>query len=201
MGIRADKRIGIRFDAIARRYRANDARQILQIHLMADARSRRHRFEILKRGLSPTQERVTLHVALKFEFGVQCERIAGAEIVHLHRVVDDQFHGKERIDALWIAADFVDGLAHRGEIDDRGNTSEILQKHARGHERNFFVFGARRPRGEGFDVIGAHKPPVFASQKIFQKYAQGKGKLGNCAHALRFQNFQPLNIEGLRANV
>src|SRR5207248_10991321 len=123
---------GIRFDTIAGRYRANDARQILQICLMADARAWRNSLEILKRGLAPTQERVTLHVALKFEFGVQRERIAGAEIVHLHRVVDDQFHGKERIDALWIAADFVERSSHRSKIDDPWTASDILHKQSRG---------------------------------------------------------------------
>src|SRR5205814_10515313 len=130
MGIRADERIGIRFDTIAGRYRANDAREIFQIYLMADARAWRNSLEILKRGLAPTQERVTLHVALKFEFGVQRERIAGAEIVHLHRVVDDEFHGKERSDARWITSDLVDRLAHRGKTDERGNAGEILPERA-----------------------------------------------------------------------
>ena len=66
MGIRADERIGIRFDTIAGRYRANDARQIFQVDLMADARAWRNSFEILKRGLAPTQERISLLVALEF---------------------------------------------------------------------------------------------------------------------------------------
>ena len=87
--VRAHQGIGIGFPAVAVRHGANDARQIFEIHLMADTRVRRNNFEILESGLSPAQKSVALHVALKFQLGIQGEGVDVAEIVHLDGVVDD----------------------------------------------------------------------------------------------------------------
>ncbi len=47
--------------------RHHHRRQIFQVHLMHDARIRRHHAEILKRRLPPPQERIALLIALEFD--------------------------------------------------------------------------------------------------------------------------------------
>ncbi len=93
---------------------------------MANAGIRRNHFEILKRRLTPAQERITFHVALKLQFRIQAECIDIPKIIHLHGMVNHQLGGKQRIDALRIAAHALHGFAHGGEIDDRGHPCEIL---------------------------------------------------------------------------
>ena len=116
-------------------------------------------------------------------------------------MVDDQFGGEERIDALGIAAHALHGFAHGGEIDDRGNAGEILQQNARGHEGNFFFRSAGPPACQRANVFGMNETAVFAAQQIFEQNAQGKGQLGEVGEALFFKKFQAVNFEGLRADV
>ena len=85
---------------------------------MADAGARRHDAEVVERVLSPAQEHVALAVALELHLGVDQERRVGAVLVDLHRVVDDEVDRLQRIDALRIAAELDDRVAHRGEVDD-----------------------------------------------------------------------------------
>ena len=46
--------------------------------------------KLSKRLLAPAQELVALAVALELELDVRSQRAVGAELVHLHRVVDHQ---------------------------------------------------------------------------------------------------------------
>ena len=55
---------------------------------MDDAGVRRHDREVVERALAPAQERVALLVALELALGVDAERVARAERVDLHGVVD-----------------------------------------------------------------------------------------------------------------
>ena len=77
--------------------------------------------KLLNARLSPAQEHIALAVALEFDLVVVLQRICRAVFIDLHRVIDDQFGGRQRIDLLRIAAEFDDGLAHRGKVDDAGN--------------------------------------------------------------------------------
>ena len=67
---------------------------------MANAGIRRHDLEILQALLSPAEKGVALDVALHFEVGVEREGVRGAELIHLHGMVDDEFGGKQGIDFL-----------------------------------------------------------------------------------------------------
>ncbi len=167
VGIGADHGIGIGFEAVTKRHGANDAREIFEIDLVADASVWRNDFEILESGLAPAEKGVALDVALKFQLGVKAKSIGVAEFVDLHGMVDDQLGGKERIDARGIAAHALDRLAHGGEIDDGGDAGEILQQDARGHEGDFFLRGVGSPAGEGANVLGANEAAIFATQEIF----------------------------------
>ena len=116
------------------------------------------------------QEDVALFVALELELGVDQERGLRAVLVHLDRVVDDEIDRLERIDALRIAAQRRDGVAHRGEIDDGGDAGEILQQYASGSERDlFFAAAAHVPFGERKDVVVLDERVVLVSQEVLQQ--------------------------------
>ena len=51
----------------------DDAREVLEVHLVADARVGRHDAEVAERVLAPAEERVALLVALELELGVRRE--------------------------------------------------------------------------------------------------------------------------------
>src|ERR1700741_3341427 len=110
-------------------------------------------------------------------------------------MVDYKLDRKKRIDAFRIAADFVHGFAHGGEVDDGGNAGEILQKHSRRHERHFFFLGAGSPHSERFDVVGAHETAVFAAQQIFKQDSKRKREFDEIVNALFFEKFESLNVK------
>ena len=144
--------------------------EVLEIHLVADAGAGRHDAEVLERVLSPPQEDVALLVALELELGVDQERGLRAVLVHLDRVVDDEIDRLERIDALRVAAERRDGVAHRGEIDDGGDAGEVLQQYAA--VRNAISFSPRArhvPFGEREDVVVLDERVVLVSQQVLQQ--------------------------------
>src|SRR5262249_48643149 len=163
---------------ISRWHRTDHARKVFEIHLMADAGARRNYFETLERSLSPAKEGIALDVALEFDLRVQAKGICSTETVYLHGVINHQFDREERINSLRIAADLVDGFAHRGQVHNRGDAGKILQENTRGHEGNFFFFRVRCPPGQRFNVFSMDEAAVFAAKEIFEKDAQGKGDRG-----------------------
>ena len=201
VGIGAHDGIGIGLDFVAGRHRANDAREIFEVHLMADAGVGRDDFEILKSGLPPAEKSVALDVALEFELGVETESVAAAETVHLDGVIDHQLGGKKRIDALGIPAHVSDRFAHGGEINDGGNAGKILEQNARGHKSDFFLRSAGLPGGEGANVIGADEMIVLIAEEIFEENAQRKRKLRRATEVLLLESFQAMNFKGLGTDI
>ena len=82
----------------------DDAGEVFEIDLVADAGVRRNDFEILKAFLAPAQEGVALDIALHFEVGVEGEGAGDAEFVHLHGVVNYELGGEQGIDFFRVAA-------------------------------------------------------------------------------------------------
>ena len=122
----ADERIG-EGDAVPL---VDDTCQELEVDLMADSRSRRHHGEVVERLLPPAQEGVALAVAGELELDVARECPARGKQVDLHRVVDHQLGRDQRVDAPRITTEIRHGVAHRGEIDDRGDARQVLEKDA-----------------------------------------------------------------------
>ena len=201
--IGADERIGESEPGAVFLFFENDAGEIFEIHLVADAGVRRDDFEILKTFLAPAQERVTLDVALHFEIGVEKEGVGSAELVHLHGMVDDEFGGKQRINFLWIAAELAHRVAHGGKIDDGRDAREILKQNASGHEGNFFFAGAFGaggiPGGEGANIVGMNEAAVFVAQEVFEENFQREGKARGLAYAGALERVEAVNFEGFAA--
>ena len=151
----------------------DNARQVFQVDLVDDAGIGRHDGQIAESGLPPAQEGVAFFVALKFEQRIHIKGAGRAEFVHLHRVVNDQFGGLQRIDELRVAAQALHGVAHGGEIHDRGHAGEILQQDAAGREGNFFFrLGVLVPGRQRAHFFLGHIVSVFGAEQVFQKNAQ-----------------------------
>ena len=169
MRVGADQRVRERL-AVAR---LDHAREVLEVHLVADAGVGRHDREVLERRLAPAQERVALAVALELELGVALEGEPLGEHVHLDRVVDHELHRHERVDALRIAAQLVHRVAHGGQVHDRRNAREVLHQHP-GRGVGDLTRGLVRghPGGEVLDVLSGHALPVLAAQQVLQQHLQ-----------------------------
>ena len=86
-------------------------------------------------------------------------------------MIDDQFRGEKRIDALGVAAHFHHGFAHGGQIHDRGHAREVLQQDTSRHESNFSLGSAGPPAREGLDILGVDKAAIFAAKQVFEENA------------------------------
>ena len=178
--------------------RENHARQMLDVDLMDDAGVGRHHFEVAERRLAPAQEHVAFAVSAELDFIVVLERIGRAVLVHLHRVIDDQFGGRQRIDPLWIAAEPDDGFAHGGQIDDAGNAGEVLHDDSRRSECDFVAgLRLRVPFQQGVDVASGDVHAVLEAQKIFEQNFQGKGQASDI---LRLEGGEAQDFVLLRAH-
>ena len=92
-------------------------------------------------------------------------------------MIDDQFGGNQRIDALRIAAQRLDGVAHRAQVDDCRDAGKVLHQHTRRHVGNLAAgLGLGVPLGQKLDVGGGHVHAVFAAQQVFKQNLQAEGQ-------------------------
>ncbi len=135
--------------------------------------SGRDDLEVAERGLPPLEELVALLVSLELELRVDRHRVARAERVDLHGVVDDELHGLQRVDLLRVAPELLHRVAHRGQVDDGGDAGEVLQEHARRRERDLARrLGGHVHRGEGLDVLGADGHAVLGAEQVLEEDLQ-----------------------------
>ena len=189
--IRADERVGIREAILADGLVEHDAAQVLEIDLVHDAGVRRHDAEVLERVLAPAQERVALLVALELDRRVLRERVARAEVVDLHRMVDDELGRGERVDHLRLAAELDDGVAHGRKVDDGRHAREILQHDAGRRERDLAVgVGRRVPVRQRRDVGRRDVLAVLEAQEVLeQDFQRVRQRLDGA-----FDGIEPVNL-------
>src|SRR6476469_4736909 len=106
---------------------------------MHDADSRRNELESLESLLSPLEKLVTLAIALELHVQIEFERARRTKEIDLHRVIDNQIDPHERLDDFRVASEPLHSAAHRREIDNQRNSSEVLQNNARNDERDLLV--------------------------------------------------------------
>ena len=166
----ADERVGIDQAAVAAE---DDLRQVLEVHLVADAHARRHDAEATERLLPPAQQRVALLVALVLEHDVEPVALLRGERVDLHRVIDDEIHRHQRIDPLRVAAQARDGVAHRRQIDDARHAGEVLQEHARRTEGDLAVgLALGIPLEQRLDVVALDGAIVLVAQEVLEQHLE-----------------------------
>ena len=175
MGVGADKRVWVGDRLAVAPGGLDDLREELEVHLVDDAGAGRNDTEVAERLLGPPQEPVTFAVALIFVRHVDAEGIGPAEGVDLHRMVDDEVDGKERVDALRIAIPASYFGAKGSEIGNDGDAGEVLEEHARRQEGQF-ARGQRagRPRRERADVVLCDDKAVEAAEEVLEEHADGE---------------------------
>src|SRR4029078_9946407 len=113
--------------------------------------------EVGERLLAPAEEAVALLVPGELHLDVALKGGRAPERVDLHRVVNDQVDRLQRVDPLRVAAELLDGLAHGRQVNDDGDTGEVLEEDARRGERNLVLLaGVWAPVGNGVDVASGH---------------------------------------------
>src|SRR5262245_16550778 len=168
--VSADHGVRIHLVLAVRVAMEHDAAEVLEVHLVHDAGVRRHHLEVAERGLAPAQERIALAVALELDLVVRGQRARMAVVVDLHRMIDDQLGGIQRIDALGIAAELLHGFAHGGEIDHAGRAGEVLHDDARRREIDFIGRrGLRIPVEHRVDVVLRDVHAVFVAQQVLEQ--------------------------------
>ena len=125
--------------------------------------------------LAPLQKFVTFTVALEFKFGIVVERQHTAKLVDLHRVVDDQVDRHQRVDLLGVPPHAGHGIAQRSQIDNTGNTGEVLQDHTSRFEGNLNLASSRRaPACDRFDRLWGDLEAVCLTQRSFEQNTDRK---------------------------
>ena len=167
--VRADKRVGERAPAA----RLDDAREVLEVDLVADAGVRRHDLQRVERALTPPEECVALAVSLELELRVARDREAARKVVHLDRVVDHELGRDQWVDAARVAAEIGHRVAHRGEVDDRRHAGEVLEKHPRGREGHLVGrLGRCVPARDRLDVGRRDGLAVLPAQDVLEEDPQ-----------------------------
>ena len=178
--IGADERVAVGFAGLF--IYEDRLAEVLEVHLMADARSRRDDAEVLEGVLTPAKEDVALHVALELEVGVDEERGVGTVLVHLNRVVDDEVDRLEWVDQLRVAAELREGIAHGGEVDDGGYAGEVLQQDARGPEGNLLLHLCLDvPGRHGFNVGLLDEGAVLVAEQVLEENLEAEWQAGSVA--------------------
>ena len=177
MRIGAHHRVRVRNRRTINLRREHHARQVFEIHLVADAHPRRDGREVPERRLSPLQKRIPLAVPLKLQQGIRGKRPPGAKLVHLDRVVDDQLRRDQGIDAVRIAAQRLDRVAHRAQVHNRGNPGKVLHQHPRRHVSDLAArLRLRIPGSQKADVAGGHIHSILAAQQVLKQNLQTEGQ-------------------------
>src|ERR1035437_49651 len=188
VAVRADERV--RVGGLSRTGE-DDAREVLQVHLVTDARVGRDDAEVAERVLPPAEERVPLPVAVELELRVRPEGLRRGELVDDDRVVDHEVGRRERVDLVGVAAHLGEGLAHRREVDYGRDAREVLQEDARGAEGDLAV--GRLPHvacREGLDVLLCDGAAVLVTEEVLEEDPEREREL---------LDLRELLLEGLQA--
>lgn len=165
VAVRADEGVRVVQGVAAVRLLVDAAREVFQVHLVDDAHARRHDLERVERLHAPLHELVALVVALEFQLHVQVERVLLAEVVDLHRVVDDEIDRDQRLDLLRVLARALGDAAHGRDVGEQRHAREVLQHDARHDERNLVdALVVRLPVRELLDVLFGDLLAVVVAQ-------------------------------------
>ena len=180
MGIRPHQRVGIGDRFPVALPGEDHLGQILEVDLVHDARAGRDDAEVVEGPLPPLEEAVPLQVPVELAVHVGREGAAGAELVHLYGVVDDQVHVLQGVDAVGRAAQLPDGVPHGGQVDDGRHAREVLHQHPR-RAKGDLPFGgpACRAFDDGGHVLRGDRHAVFVAQQVLHHDLEGEGKTRN----------------------
>ena len=201
MRVGAEERVGVRDGLPVDLLRENHAGKMLDVDLVHDARVRRDDLEIAERPLAPAEKGITLAVARELELRVEGKGVGATEIVDLHRMIDHEFDGLQRIDAVRVAVERDHRVAHRGQVDHARHAGEVLEQHARGHEGDFLLEVRRRvPLRYRLDVGGLHEGAIFAPQQVLEQDLHRVGQPRDAAEPRLLERGKAVDLNCLSAS-
>src|SRR5699024_9775267 len=161
----------------------DDAGQVLDVDLVDDAGSRRNNTEVGECLGAPTQELVTLLVALVLDLNVLLECVWAAEGLDDDGVVDDHLSWVQWVDLIRVATEGLDGFAHGCQVNNAGDAGEVLHQHAGRGELDLNAWISRCiPVGDGLDVLLGDVCAVLGAQEVLAENLQGVGQLLHARH-------------------
>ena len=144
--------------------------QELEVDLVDDAGPGWHDAQVAERRLRPAQQLVALAVAVVFALDVEGERAGRAEPIDLDRVIDHEVGRHERIDPRRVATEVGHRVAHDRQVHHRRDAGEVLEQHARRHERDLRLRRrARAPGEQGLDVLLADDAGAGMSEQVLEQ--------------------------------
>ena len=154
----------------------HNAGEIFQIDLVHYASTGGDHPEVLERSLGPSQQDIAFTVPFELPLHVESKGLAGARVVHLNRVVDNQVGRNQGVYPLGVATHAVNRRPHRCQVDHPGHSGEVLQQNTRRHKRYLTSrWALRAPAGDGEHVLLIHQAAIVVSQHVLQKDPDGKG--------------------------
>jgi hypothetical protein len=151
----------------------DNAREVFDVDLVHDAGAWRDDAEVVEALLPPLEELVALLVAAVLKLHVALEGVRTPEHIDDHRMVDDHFGRRQRVDLGRVAAQVADCLAHGGQVDDAGHAREVLHDHPRRGELDLLA-GLRRglPGRQRADVVGGDVGAVLGAQEVLEEHLE-----------------------------
>ncbi len=187
----ADQRVGVGERLAAFLFFEDDGGQVLEVHLVDDARPGGDHPEVVEGLLAPAQELVALAVPFEFDLHVLRECAGGAEVIDLHRVVDDEVNTLQWVNPARVAAERLDCLAHRGEVHHNGHARKVLEQHPCRGERDLAIGPAvGLPGCERLDVFTRDGPAVLQPEEVLEQDLQREWQPVEMADALRAERFE-----------
>jgi hypothetical protein len=193
MAVGADEGVGQSHGAATGVPPQHNLGQVFEVDLVHDAGGRRHDAKVLEGVLSPAEKLVPLAIAVELQLGVEIERFHAAEVIDLHRVVDDEVHRDLRVDPARVAAEALHGGPHGGQVDERRDAGEVLQEDAGGLEGDLALAPRRgAPGGQRPHVIFEHGEVVHVAEHVFEQDADGVRQVGEASEARQFERVEPV---------
>jgi len=144
---------------------------------MADTGAGRDGQEVLEGGLTPLEEFESFIVSFEFNSFVSFSGISSLGNIDLNGVINDQIDGDQGVDLLGITSKSGHSVSHSSQIDDTGDTSEILQKNSSRLERNFDTFAAGLgPVKNLFNISRFDVEFITVSEGAFEEDSDGERK-------------------------
>ena len=109
----------------------DDARQVLQVHLVHNTGAWWHNLEVVEGLGAPLEELEALAIALELELFVFLGGAGDTRGVHLDGVIDDEVDGAERVDLGGVATETLHGVTHCGKVHHGRHTAKIINNHSR----------------------------------------------------------------------
>jgi hypothetical protein len=116
-------------------------------------------------------------------------------------MVDDEVDGDFRVHTVRLPTERLDGVPHGSEVDDAGDTGEVLEEDA-GRRKGDLAMGRLTGggvTGEGLDVGGADVEAVLVAEEVLEEELERVRNPGEVGQ--RGEGIEAVDVEALGADL